>query len=165
MGEKSLQSLMVTLLALAEPQLKIRKHVTVEAVWIKFDEIQLVVKFQQFQKKPKCSAMAQFSQVMDTGIEPITVADEGIDIPAESRHGFEDQNRYLLLGQPQGSAEAAGTATYHDSVIIRQLTLLAVKESGFPNVWISYTDSHSVFELSTILKFIDAFDPGIRNEV
>ena len=49
---------MVTQLALAEPELKIRKHVTVEAVWIKFDEIQLVVKFQQFQKKPKCSAMA-----------------------------------------------------------------------------------------------------------
>ena len=128
MGEKSLQPLMATLLSLAEPEIKIRKHVTVEAVWIKFDEIQLVVKFQQFQKKPKCSAMAQFSQVMDTGIEPIAVADEGVDIPAESRHGLEDQNRYLLLGQSQGSAEAAGTAAHHDSVIIRQLILLTGKE-------------------------------------
>ena len=75
--------------------------------------------------------MSQFSQVMDTGIEPIAVADEGVDIPAKSRHGFEDQNRYLLLGQPQGSAEAAGTAAYHDSVKICQFILLTVKAVVF----------------------------------
>jgi hypothetical protein len=58
---------------------------------------------------------------MDTSIEPEAIANKRIDISAESRHGFEEQNRYILLGHAQRSAEAAGTAADHDGVEIRQV--------------------------------------------
>ena len=52
--------------------------------------IKPAVKLQQFQEKPECISVAELSQIMDTGIEPIAVRNKRIQISSERGHGLED---------------------------------------------------------------------------